>query len=454
MLRVAKVSAGGHAYYLDAADPAVAAGPEEPGTWLGAGGSALGLCGEVAGADLEAVLAGYDPAGGERLGLTHHRVRVAAFDLTFCAPKSVSLLHALGDAEVATAVAAGHGAAVEAAMDYVVRHALAVRRTRPGGRTIEPAEATAVAAFAHRTSRVLDPHLHTHAVTANLALGPDGTWSALDGRGVYAHRAAADALYHVQLRHELTCRLGVEWGPLAGGRGDLAGVGPGPRHAFSVRSAQIAAEVAALGLTSPRARDLAAHRTRIGRDSTRTTAELREWWHARAVAVGLGPDHLGAVVDRVPRRAAALPDPDALGAVVVDRLATRRRSATRRDVVTETSRSLGAGAPLVFVEAVADALVRDLDARHPGEAGRDRPGVGERAFTVVAGHDAVQGWRKGLSDDRVRGAVAERRALDAALRRRSLATDGGLSRDGLSPVDRGRDDPTPDLGYGFGLGFA
>ncbi len=32
-------------------------------------------------------------------------------------------------------------------------------------------------AFVHRTSRALDPHLHTHLVVANVAQGVDGVWS-------------------------------------------------------------------------------------------------------------------------------------------------------------------------------------------------------------------------------------------------------------------------------------
>ncbi|HXQ58451.1 MAG TPA: relaxase domain-containing protein, partial [Acidimicrobiales bacterium] len=49
----------------------------------------------------------------------------------------------------------------------------------------------------------LSPHLHTHVVVANLGRGPEGRWSALDGRGLYAHASATDALYHAHLRYEL-----------------------------------------------------------------------------------------------------------------------------------------------------------------------------------------------------------------------------------------------------------
>lgn len=452
MLRVAKVPVGGHAYYLDAADARSSGAPEEPGRWIGVGPAVLGLSGAVAGPDLVAVLAGRDPAGGDVLGRAHHRVRVAAFDLTFSAPKSVSLLHALGGPAVAAAVGVAHCAAVDAAVTYVEHHGVAVRRSGPSGRTTERAQGTAVAGFEHHTSRALDPHLHTHALTANLARGPDGAWSALDGRGVYAHASAAAAVYHAQLRYELTTRLGVEWGPLDRGRGDVAGIGIEARRAFSVRSAQIAAELAGRGFGGHRARDLAATRTRAAKDAAHPLDELRRWWHERAGAVGLGPAHLGAVVDRVPRRVPDLPDPDALAAVVRGALEKRRSSAARRDVVVEAGRALGAGAPLAFIEGFADEMVRGLDTAGPGVSRRDAPGVGERRFALDAGRDGAYRWERGLPDHRTRAAVDERRALEALLRRRGLATDSGLGRGAARAVGFGRDDVGPGVVDGLGFG--
>ena len=108
MLRVAKVRRGGHAYYLEVAGNGTGTGIEAPGRWLGRGAAALDLSGEVHGDALDAVLRGDDPATGNRLGRAHDRVTVAGFDLSFSAPKSVSMLHALGPPEVASAVLAAH----------------------------------------------------------------------------------------------------------------------------------------------------------------------------------------------------------------------------------------------------------------------------------------------------------------------------------------------------------
>ena len=62
--------------------------------------------------------------------------------------------------------------------------------------------------FDHRTSREGDPLLHTHLVVANRVQGPDGRWTALDGRDLYRHRLAADAIYRATYQRELSGRSG------------------------------------------------------------------------------------------------------------------------------------------------------------------------------------------------------------------------------------------------------
>ena len=70
------------------------------------------------------------------------------------------------------------------------------------------------AGFNHRTSRAGDPQLHTHVLVANLAKGPDGRWSALDGQALYRSKIAAGTVFQTALRNELSRRLGVEWLPV------------------------------------------------------------------------------------------------------------------------------------------------------------------------------------------------------------------------------------------------
>ncbi len=117
-----QVAGGGHEYYAERG--------ESPGSWIGGGARDLDLAGVVAADDLRAVLAGLDPASGARLGAANRKV--PGFDLTFSAPKSVSLLWALGDDVVAAGVVAAHEAAVAEVVGYLEREAVVCRRGRDG----------------------------------------------------------------------------------------------------------------------------------------------------------------------------------------------------------------------------------------------------------------------------------------------------------------------------------
>jgi conjugative relaxase-like TrwC/TraI family protein len=135
MLSLWKLRVGAEAYYL----AQVASGlndyysgrGETAGEWLGCASTALGLSGEVSGEDLRAVLAGLNPGTGESPKGERLRVwknRVPGFDLTFSAPKSMSVVYALGDPLVRAAVVDAHNTAVAEALGWLEREACWVRR--------------------------------------------------------------------------------------------------------------------------------------------------------------------------------------------------------------------------------------------------------------------------------------------------------------------------------------
>ena len=78
---------------------------------------------------LDRVLAGEHPASGEPLGRVV-RGRVPGFDLTFSAPKSVSVLFGIGDDVLRRAIRDAHDQAVGEALGYLEREAAV---TRAGG---------------------------------------------------------------------------------------------------------------------------------------------------------------------------------------------------------------------------------------------------------------------------------------------------------------------------------
>lgn len=435
MLRVAKRGVGGAGYYL-----AVAAGSgtgiEPAGRWAGAAAAGLGLTGPVDGDALDVVLAGRHPASGAVLSPSHGRVQVAAFDLTFCAPKSVSLLHALGDEDVRRAVQAGHDEAVDTALAYVQDRAAAVRGERSAPRVPAPVAGLVAAGFVHRVSRALDPHLHTHVLVANLGAGPDGRWRALDGRGLYAHRAAADVLYHAQLRSTLTARLGVAWEPARRGRADVAGIGMEARTAFSQRAAAIAADLARTGRHGPAAEALAGHRTRPDRRLDVGADELRDGWRRRAASLGLGPRAFARALDRSARmpagRGGGRPpdDVDRTARQVADALVRSGRPVARRHAVAMAGWAATVGVPAAMVEEAADRALAVAGSRLGVEPEAWRPGVAEpRLVPARSPADALVD-RSLVDRSLVDRSLVDRALVDRALAARGMSRAGARDREG------------------------
>jgi len=305
VLSIGKMVAGSEEYYLKT----VASGREEyytgsgeaPGQWLGAGADQLGLAGEVSPDDLRAVLAGVAPDGRS---LTAGRVRpegrVSGFDLTFSAPKSVSLLYGLGDPGTSETVKQIHARAVADALGYLERSGLRLRRGAGGQRRIA-AEGLIAAGFQHRTSRSGDPQLHTHVLVANAAQGVDGVWSAPDARLLYFHARTAGFLYQAALRSGLVEGLGVRFGPVVNGTAELAGISPVMLKAFSTRRAEIERHMTTAGTSSARAAEVAALITRDPKepwidDPGSAALSLGDRWRARAEDLGLGDPDLGALL--------------------------------------------------------------------------------------------------------------------------------------------------------------
>ena len=191
-------------YYLDSGEPA--------GQWHGKGAERLGLDGEIQDAEFLALMAGLDPRHTKDvpLGMPFNARSVRGFDVTASAPKSVSVVFAVGDNDTRRHVLASHDVAVEAMLGWVEDHAHT--RFRIGGEVaVVDAEGIVAATFRQHTSRALDPQLHTHVVISNKVMSPDGRWLALDARTLKLDQRTLSAIYHATLRSELTGRLGVEW---------------------------------------------------------------------------------------------------------------------------------------------------------------------------------------------------------------------------------------------------
>jgi conjugative relaxase-like TrwC/TraI family protein len=156
------------------------------------------------------------------------------------------LLFGICDPEVVREIVVAHEAAVADALGYLEQEACMARRGH-GGVVLVRGIGFVAAAFRHRSSRAGDPLLHTHVVVANATRGPDGRWTALDGRLLYRHAKTAGYLYQASLRHELTERLGLRWHAVENGTADVLGIPRRVIEHFSCRRAEILEHMARRG---------------------------------------------------------------------------------------------------------------------------------------------------------------------------------------------------------------
>lgn len=158
-------------YYLDGGEP--------QGNWYGKGAARLGLGEKVEPEQLSALFLGYTPAGQSLVQHQQGRDRQPGWDLTFSAPKSVSVLwSSLPPGEHRDAIAKAHDYAVKTTLDYLEEAAIQSRRGA-GGKRLESANCV-FALHEHGTSRAANEQLHTHALCINAGYRPsDGTWGTL-----------------------------------------------------------------------------------------------------------------------------------------------------------------------------------------------------------------------------------------------------------------------------------
>lgn len=133
---------------------------------------------------------------------------VAGYDLTFSPAKSVSVLWALADEDMANAIAACHHRAVAEALEFVET---SVARTRRGAQGIAQVATKGIIAaeFTHFDTRAGDPDLHSHVLVSNKVQAADGTWLALDGQPLFLHHQAISARYDTALHRILDEELGL-----------------------------------------------------------------------------------------------------------------------------------------------------------------------------------------------------------------------------------------------------
>jgi conjugative relaxase-like TrwC/TraI family protein len=214
MLTISKISSDGSGYY--GKDNYYTKGEQEAGTWFGKGAKIYGLEGNaVDDKKFDEFMNG--KFGDIQLGKNNHH---PGWDLTFSAPKSVSILALVARDE---RLIEAHDTAVSKALSYVENN-LAESRFRMSGLIESRKTGNIIAArFRHDISRDKDPQLHTHAAVLNVTFGNNNVLRSLDSPVFYENKMLLGAIYQSELAQAVQ-KIGYKIKILENGTFQIIGV--------------------------------------------------------------------------------------------------------------------------------------------------------------------------------------------------------------------------------------
>ncbi|HHV7523693.1 TPA: MobF family relaxase [Burkholderia orbicola] len=274
----------------------------EHSEWFGKGAETLGLSGQVDKHAFFELLNG--KVDGQELGKwvrneegEKEREHRPGTDMTFSAPKSVSLLaEVYGNRDVREA----HEAAAKTALAYLESELAQARQTVDGKTVPVQTGNVTVAMFRHNTSRELDPQTHTHAVILNATRRDDGQWRSLHNDEIYNAQRLVGAIYTAELASRLQ-DLGYNLNRTdEKGNFEIAGVSREQIEHFSARRAEIVAALKQRGIdiddATPQQKEDATLMTRARKVDVDHDVLIEEW-KKRAKDIGIDFDKIQARAD-------------------------------------------------------------------------------------------------------------------------------------------------------------
>ncbi|HHA1672040.1 TPA: conjugative transfer relaxase/helicase TraI [Enterobacter roggenkampii] len=367
MMSIGQVKSAGSAagYYTDKDNYYVLGSMDE--RWAGEGARLLGLNGSVDKEMFTRVLEGRLPDGADlsriQDGVNAHR---PGYDLTFSAPKSVSVMAMLGgDSRLIDA----HNRAVDTALRQVEK--MAATRVMTDGKSETVLTGNLVMAlFNHDTSRANEPQIHTHTVVANVTKSGD-EWRTLatDTVGktgfienIYASQTAFGRIYRETLKADVE---GMGYRTEVVGKHGMWEMSGVPVEAFSSRS-QIIRETAGSD-ASLKSRDVAALDTRESKQYVAPEQKMVEWLQTLKEtgfdirAYREEADGRAARGDVPVRAPAAAPDIEAAVSRAVGMLSERSVQFSYTDLLSRTLGQLPAREGMVELarEGIDAAVGRD-----------------------------------------------------------------------------------------------
>jgi conjugative relaxase-like TrwC/TraI family protein len=208
---------------------------DDTSQWYGKAAEDLGLDGAVNKDDFENVLNGISPQGEALSRNAAGEDRRAYIDMTFSAPKSVSLLSYI-DPRIEEA----HNRAVERTVKEIESNYAHTRLVENGELNTKSTDNLCMARFNHYESRELDPQLHSHVVVMNLTKGDDEKWRSIETGEMFKNQLYIGQYYRNEMAKELK-HLGYEIDVTDRNKGlyEVKGIGKEICDEFSTRRKQI-----------------------------------------------------------------------------------------------------------------------------------------------------------------------------------------------------------------------
>lgn len=216
-------------------------------TWFGQAAEGMGLRGTIAPVDFDRLMDGRLPDGTVLgRGQGDKREHQSGWDLTFSAPKSVSIMALVGgDKRLIEAV----NEAAKEALGWVEENATKCRFSDRGEVTSKLTGNLVAALYPHDLSRAQEPQLHVHSVVMNATKGPTGEWRSLDSRFLYWMAKEGGLRFQESLALKVR-KLGYEIVVnTQQGTFELAHLPRSLIDSFSTRSKQVLEALAKRGLT-------------------------------------------------------------------------------------------------------------------------------------------------------------------------------------------------------------
>jgi len=250
---------------------------EPQGKWIGRGSRCLKLGQLVEQDEYRKIFNGFDQQGNPLsggAGKTHRH----GWDLTFSAPKSVSILWAGESDEMQQKIESAQQQAVEEAFTFIQD---TVARTRRGHNGLIHEEIVGLvgATFQHCSSRALDPQIHTHCLVANIAPRTDLSWGTIESKYFFSWQKAIGAIYRSSLSRCLR-EIGYEIEEVAEQEHfEVRGINKRISEHFSKRKQAILAAMKSLGVerAASKAGDFIALNTREKKQDIGRSELLKTW---------------------------------------------------------------------------------------------------------------------------------------------------------------------------------